>query len=222
MFKFNDGSKLNTMMASRLAAIPIWKGNRNIDQDHIARIDESLNSIQELDGTPFRLVNIIEDGVSQTTIVDGQHRATLIKKFLGNPFAEDFPVLVIEKDCRDEAEIIAYFEKVNRMKPMHYREDPVLAANRYITPFLKEFNKDPKKPLVRQGKVNRPYLSVDRLREILIEKHVVDWRTTPLEFVARCREINDQNLKTLDTSISINNRAVELKFTLGVLDFKFI
>ena len=222
MFKFNDGSKLNTMMASRLAAIPIWKGNRNIDQDHIARIDESLNSIQELDGTPFRLVNTIEDGVSQTTILDGQHRATLLKKFLGNPFAEDFPVLVIEKYCRDEAEIISYFEKVNRMKPMHYREDPVLAANKYITPFLKEFNKDPKKPLVRQGKVNRPYLSVDRLREILIEKHVVDWRTTPLEFVARCREINDENLKTLDTSISVNNRAVELKFTLGVLDFKFI
>ena len=70
MFKFNDGSKLNTMMASRLAAIPIWKGNRNIDQDHIARIDESLNSIQELDSTPFRLVNIIEDGVSQITIID--------------------------------------------------------------------------------------------------------------------------------------------------------
>jgi hypothetical protein len=210
------------MMASRLATIPIWKGNRNIDQDHVARIVESLVSIQELDGTPFRLVNTIEDGVICTTILDGQHRSVIVKKYLENPYAKDFPVLVIEKDCENEAEIIEYFEKVNRMKPMHYREDPVLAANKYIIPFLKEFNKDPKKPVIRQGKVNRPYLSVDRLREILIEKHVVDWRTTPLEFVARCREINDQYLRTLDTTISVNKRAVDLQFTLGVLDFKFI
>jgi hypothetical protein len=222
MFKFSDNSTVNVMSACRLATIPIWKGNRNIDESHVARISESIRSIQELNITPFRLVNIIEDGVICTYLIDGQHRSTIIKEHFKDPYAEDFNVLVIEKDCSDEVEIIEYFEKVNRMKPMFYREDPQLVANRYITPFLKEFNKDPKKPLVRQGKVNRPYLSVDRLREILIEKHVVDWRTTPLEFVARCREINDNLLTTLDKTVSVNKRAIELKFALGVNDFKFI
>ena len=105
---------------------------------------------------------------------------------------------------------------------MYWREDPVLAANKYIAPFLKEFNKDPKKPVIRAGKVNRPYMSVDRLREVLIEKHVVEWRTTPFEFVARCREINDSELEKLDMSVTLSKRAKEINFSLGLLDFKFL
>jgi hypothetical protein len=65
-------------------------------------------------------------------------------------------------------------------------------------------------------------MSVDRLREVLIEKHVIEWRTTPIEFVARCRQINDDALENIDTTVSVNKRAKEMNFSLGLLDFKFL
>ena len=222
MFTSSNGSTWLTMKASRLATIPTWKGQRIIDDTHMTRISQSITSIQDLDINPYRIVIIDEEGEECRYIVDGQHRVSLLRKFFQNPNASDFDVVVIVKSCETEADIIEYFEIVNRMKPMHYREDPVLAANKFIVPFMKEFNTDPKKPVVRAGKVNRPYLSSDRLREVLIEKHVVEWRLTPVEFVARCREINDDNLENLDLSVLTNRRAHDLKFSLGLLDFKFL
>ena len=130
--------------------------------------------------------------------------------------------MVTEKTCDSELEIIEYFKMINTTKSISWREDPILVANTYIEAFLKEFNTDPKKPVIKNGKVNRPYLSVDKLREVLIAKHVVDWRSTPAEFVARCREINDDQLEHLDTSILTNKRAYDLNFSLGMLDYKFV
>jgi len=222
MFTSADGSVWKQMPASRLAAVEIWKGNRILDDSHALRICQSLTTITDLTLNPYRIVNIEDDGVIYRYIIDGQHRVSVLKRHFANPDAEDFNVVVIEKKCNDETEIIEYFKIINTTKAMHWREDPILAANKYIEPFVKEFNKDPKKPLVRPGKVNRPYLSVDRLREVLVSKHVVDWRTTPLEFVARCREINDQQLGQLDTSNITSKRAHQLGFSLGMLDFKFI
>ena len=222
MFTSADGSIWKQMPASRLAAVEIWKGNRILDNGHALRICQSLDSIVDLTLNPYRIVIVEEEGETCQYIVDGQHRASLLKRHFANPDAEDFNVVVIEKKCIDESEIIEYFKIINTTKAIHWREDPNLAANKYIEPFLKEFNTDPKKPVVRQGKVNRPYLSVDRLREVLVSKHVVDWRTTPLEFVARCREINDQHLAELDVTNTTNKRAVELKFSLGMLNFSFI
>jgi hypothetical protein len=211
------------MSARRLAAIPIWKGNRNIDDTHMNRISESINkSITELDISPYRIVTTMEDGEVCNYIIDGQHRISILREYFKNPDADDFPVIVIEKECESEEDVIKYFDTVNRTKAMYWREDPVLAANKYIAPFLKEFNKDPKKPIISAGKVNRPYMSVDRLREVLIEKHVVEWRTTPIEFVARCRQINDDALENIDTTVSVNKRAKEMNFSLGLLDFKFL
>jgi hypothetical protein len=211
------------MSAGRLAAIPIWKGNRNVDETHMNRISESINkSINELDISPYRIASTVEDGEVCKYIIDGQHRIMILREYFKNPDADDFLVIVIEKECETELEIIDYFNTVNRTKAMYWREDPVLAANKYIAPFLKEFNKDPKKPIIRAGKVNKPYMSVDRLRQVLIEKHVVEWRSTPIEFVARCRQINDDHLEDLDTTVSVNKRAKEINFSLGLLDFKFL
>ena len=223
MFRSSDGSKWTRMSAGRLAAIPIWKGNRNIDETHTQRISQSINdSITELNISPYRIVTTKEDDEVCNYIIDGQHRISILREYFKNPDADDFLVVVIEKECESEEDIIKYFETINRTKAMYWREDPVLAANKYIAPFLKEFNKDPKKPVIRAGKVNRPYMSVDRLREVLIEKHVVEWRTTPFEFVARCREINDSELEKLDMSVTLSKRAKEINFSLGLLDFKFL
>jgi hypothetical protein len=223
MFRSSDGSRWTHMSAGRLAAIPFWKGNRNVDETHVQRISQSIDkSIIELDISPYRIATIVEDGELCSYIIDGQHRTSILREYFKKPDADDFLVIVIEKEYESEMDIIKYFETVNRTKAMHWREDPVLAANSYIAPFLKEFNKDPKKPIIRPGKVNRPYMSVDRLREVLIQKHVVEWRTTPIEFVARCREINDAEVEKLDTTVSVNKRAKEMNFSLGLLDFKFL
>jgi hypothetical protein len=222
MFTSADGSTWKQIPASRLAAVEIWKGNRILDHNHTLRICQSLVSITDLTLNPYRIVILEDEGETFRYIIDGQHRVSLLKKHFANPDAEDFNVVVIEKMCQDESEVIDYFKIINTTKAIHWREDPILAANKYIDPFIKEFNKNPKKPVIRPGKVNKPYLSVDRLREVLVSKHVVDWRTTPLEFVARCREINDQHLSELDVTNTTNKRAQQIGFSLGMLDFNFI
>ncbi len=222
MFKTADGSIWKQIPASRLASIEIWKGNRILDETHVLRISQSLESITDLAANPYRIAVVEDEGEIYSYVIDGQHRSRLLKTYFKNPNAEDFDVIVIEKYCDDEADIINYFKIINTTKSIQWREDPILVANKYIEVLVKEFNTDPKKPVIRSGKVNRPYLSVDRLRDVLISKHVVDWRTTPIEFASRCREINDQHLQEINESVSINKRAKELQFSLGILDFSFI
>jgi hypothetical protein len=222
MFTSADGSIWKQIPASRLAAIDIWKGNRILDENHVLRISQSLESITDLSANPYRIAVIEDEGQTYRHVIDGQHRARLLKTYFKDPDAKDFDIVVIEKQFDDEADVINYFKIINTTKSIQWREDPILAANKYIEPFLREFNKDPKKPVIRPGKVNRPYLSIDRLREVLVSKHVVDWRTTPLEFVARCREINDQQLDDLDLSNFTHKRAHQIGFSLGMLDFSFI
>ena len=222
MFTSADGSIWKQIPASRLAAIDIWKGNRILDENHVLRISQSLESITDLSANPYRIAVIEDEGQTYRYVIDGQHRVRLLKTYFKDPNAKDFDIVVIEKQFDDEADVINYFKIINTTKSIQWREDPILAANKYIEPFLREFNKDPKKPVIRPGKVNRPYLSIDRLREVLVSKHVVDWRTTPFEFVARCREINDQQLSDLDLSNLTHKRAHQIGFSLGMLDFSFI
>jgi hypothetical protein len=222
MFKTAEGSIWKQIPASRLASIEIWKGNRILDENHVLRISQSLESITDLSANPYRIAVVEDEGETHRYIIDGQHRARLLKTYFKNPEALDFDVVIIEKNCTDEADVINYFKIINTTKSIQWREDPILVANMFIDLFVREFNKDPKKPVIRQGKVNKPFMSVDRLREVLISKHVVDWRSTPIEFVSRCRDINDQQLENLDLTINTNRRAKEMKFTLGVLDFNFI
>jgi len=222
MFRSSDGSTWGQISASRLSAIEIWKGNRILDESHVARISESISSIKDLSLNPFRVVTVTEDGETTRYIIDGQHRISILKKYFTDPTVEDFDVVVIEIECSDESEIIDYFKIINTTKSMQWREDPVIVANKYIQAFCKEFNKDPKKPVVKIGKTNRPFLSVDKLRDALIQRHVVDWGITPAEFLDRCIENNDKYLQNLDTKIPMNKKAKELGFSLGLLDFKWI
>ena len=222
MFTSADGSVWKQIPASRLASLDIWKGNRILDENHVLRISQTLEAVTDLSANPYRVAVLDDEGTVHRYVIDGQHRARLLRTYFKNPEAKDFDVVVIEKQCDDEADIINYFKIINTTKSIQWREDPILSANKYIELLVKEFNSDPKKPVIRPGKVNRPYLSVDRLREVLISKHVVDWRSTPVDFVARCREINDQHLEELDSSILTNKRAIDLNFSLGLLDFNFI
>jgi hypothetical protein len=223
MFKSNDDSTWKIIPASRLSAIEIWKGNRVLDNSHVSRIQESLQgSIKNINLNPFRVVLIHEDDQMSRYIIDGQHRVKILKQYFTNPEAEDFDVVVIEKECSNESEIIELFKVINTTRSIQWKEDPILVANKYIDVFLKEFNKDPKKPIVKTGKTNRPFLSVDKLRDDLISKHVVDWKITPAEFIDRCKESNENYLKELDISKSMNKKAVDLHFALGLFDLKWL
>lgn len=222
MFKFNDGSVLRSYRASIVCLLEIWNGNRVRDDIHVSRINNSLDTIKSLDKQPYTVALIQVDGQERKFVIDGQHRIAVLKRYFEALDVPDFEVLIIEKVFADESEIIQYFKILNQTKSIQWREDPVMVANTYVQLMCKEFNKDPKKPLIKPGKTNKPYLSSDRLREALIQRHVVDWKTTPSEFVLRVREINDTQTEQLDTSVLTNKRAKELKFALGIMDFTWM
>jgi len=220
MFVSSDNSKWNIMLASELCQIPIWNGNRTIDENHITRIESDITSLKHLNLNPYRVAIIEEDGQEQKFIIDGQHRATILVRNLEKVKNEDFNVMVLQKKYSNETEIINYFKIFNATKSIPWKEDPKLVANKYVELLIKEFNK--KVQFIRAGRTAKPYLSSDRIREALIQRHVVDWKTTPEEFVLRCREINDQQIELIDTTTLNNRRAKELGFVLGILDFKWM
>jgi hypothetical protein len=222
MFTFNDGSVLKKYQASMVCLLEIWNGNRVRDDNHVSRINNSLDTVMSLDRQPYTVALITVDGQERKFVIDGQHRIAVLKRYFEALDVSDFEVLVIEKVFADETEIIQYFKILNQTKSIQWREDPVMVANTFVSLLCKEFNKDPKKPLIKPGKTNKPYLSSDRVREALIQRHVVDWKTTPSEFVLRCREINDSHVEEMDTSVLTNKRAKELKFALGVMDFTWM
>lgn len=215
---FSDGSVLKEYSARALCHVENWNGNRLQDDNHIARISNSLDSIQDLDKQLYTVVLITVDGQERIFVIDGQHRIAVLKRYFQALDVEDFQVLVVEVRCSDESEIIQRFKLLNQTKAIHWREDPVMIANMFVDVLCKEFNKNPKKPLIKPGKTNKPYLSSDRLRQALIQRSVVNWRMTPQEFALRCREINDQKIEDLEDSTTTNKRAREMKFALGIMD----
>jgi len=215
---FSDGSVLKGYSARALCNIENWNGNRLQDENHIARISNSLDSIQNLDKQLYTVVLITVDGQERTFVIDGQHRLTILKRNFQTLDVEDFTVLVVEVRCSDESEIIQRFKLLNQTKAIHWKEDPVMIANMFVDLLCREFNKNLKKPLIKPGKTNKPYLSSDRLREALIERSVVNWRMTPQEFALRCREINDQKIEDMDDTTTTKKRAIELNFALGIMD----
>ena len=223
MFSSSDGSVFSVIPASRLASIEVWKGNRTLDKTHVERISRDLKQVQDLNADVFKILCVIEDEQPKKYLYDGQHRQAVIKEYFSQKFdALDFDVLISEKVCRDESEAIELFKKANMTKSIQWKEDPILVANNFVALFTQEFNRDPKNLLVRSGKTKKPFLSADRLREELIKRHVVDWKTTPQEFIERCREINTQQVMELDASILVQKRARDLHFALGMLDFSWI
>jgi hypothetical protein len=223
MFTSGDKSVWNEISASRLCSIPVWKGNRILDDQHVKRISDDLKSIESLNSDIFKVFIIQEDDGLKRYLYDGQHRQAIIKNYFSSNYeSKDFIVIVSEKLCLNESEAIELFKRSNATKSMQWKEDPMLVANNYVELLCREFNRDPKRLLIRSGKTNKPYLSSDRIREVLVQRHVEIWKTTPQEFVIRCREINDEQLTTIDSSSLSNKRAKELKFSLGVLDFSWI
>jgi hypothetical protein len=222
LFNTSDGSSYCSYSAKTLSQTPVWKGNRVIDMTHVDRIREGLKGhIQLLNSNPFRVAFIKEEDKEVIYIIDGQHRHHLLKEYFQRPEATDFTVLVARKRFRSEDEIIDYFKLINTTKSIPWKEDPVLCANTYISAIMKQFNTDPKFPLIRAGKTKRPFMSADKLREALIAKRVYDWKKGPVEFAEECIAKNDEKtegLKVKDTLTPMEHKALEYQFALAIDD----
>jgi hypothetical protein len=223
LFVFSDGSLLRKMPARDLVKVPIWKGNRILQQDHKQAIIRSLTTgVKSLDLKPFHVVTYpVEEGDTEemySFIVDGQHRVSILKE----TDQQDFDVLVVEKKCSSESDVIEYFKILNHTRAIEWKEDPILVANRYLAALEKAFNTS-KEKRVRPKATHRPYLYVDTLREELVKRKIGHTGKTPDEFVAFAKETNRVGLDRLKDKAPrepLEERALALEFCLA-MDPKF-
>jgi hypothetical protein len=167
---FEDGSVLRKCGVRELIGIPVWRGNRYIDMEHVKQIKQDIgDNISCLDTTIFRVIRYKEHNVEQRWLVDGQHRQMVIKMYFEeatfDAFIEGFDILIIEKEVEGESDAIEYFNTLNNVKPQQ-ENDPRLLTNKFISALEKQFNVNKKAPLIKpEGKTTkRPYLSSDALR----------------------------------------------------------
>lgn len=236
---YHDGSKLKLSTIRFLLDIPIWKGNRILDRDHVESILKSIElnntDIQSLD-SGFRVVVFDEEDaggniVKASYVIDGQHRLAAIRKVLEDSLCfEDFPITYVEKDVEDDNEAIEYFNCINHTKALKMDKDPNLIVNKFYEALFKAFpSKSKARKLIRHEKTRRPYLhesdlrdklkaNVEKLKEISVDvfvKRAIDWNNK------RCGDLAVElalGESTKDTGIK--ELASELHFALA-LDTKF-
>jgi hypothetical protein len=225
---FHNGATLQKTTAQELIKIPIWKGNRILDKAHVLEIQKAIGSnITHLDSGYFVVqyeeLDAGSHPVLQSYIIDGQHRAAVLKEHYASTLCEpDFPILVTVKRVIDEEEAITFFNAINKCKPQSWKVDPVLIVNKYMAALTKKFNGSKKLLIIRPGSTHRPYLSSDRLREALLlyahqmkpsteevnkfVTNVVKWNTAELGAVQMQLSLNDipkKEIPILEKSIAI-------------------
>lgn len=209
---YHDGSRLLKTTAKNIILIDPWKGQRIIDTAHIKTIAQSLKSVKHLD-KDYKVISYTDDnGDTHKCLVDGQHRAAILKHyFVNNPLADDFIVTYTEKRLITEEEAIDYFNVINNSKPIKFEEDPELLKNKRLGEVLRHFNK--KVTLIRLGNSRSPYLSSDQVRAWLHKytlydlMHINDALLTQMEM---------RSLNPNDPQFRLIMKALELEFALGV------
>jgi hypothetical protein len=195
--------------AHTLLGFPIWRGQRIFDPEHAKRLKNSIDDVRNLDSDYHIIVKreLHADGITMVEhreVVGGQHRLSILreeKDFLRLP---DFPVTYTEKLVESEAEAEAYFNKVSSSKPMHFDEDPSLMVGRFIVALEKEFTTAKKADMcVRHSKTTRPFLFIEDIRPLLLEKVDKLRRTKPVDFAKRVWAWN--RAKVLEMEMTIAN-----------------
>ena len=226
---FYDGSTLCKIGAKELVNIPTWKGNRIIDHAHVAAITAAISDIRSLD-SGYKLIDIEEEDAggakrTQSYIIDGQHRAQVLKNHYSTTLCEpDFPVIIQKIRIASESDAFVYFKAINNTKTIQYSE-PNLIANKYICELENIFNTT-KVILIRKGNTHRPYLSVDKLREALL-RNSEKLKESDAEikvFIGRVIKFNEDKIREFELRLSSlckstdENRlqkSVDLKFCLA-------
>lgn len=221
---YSDGSKLFKMSALALIRIPIWKGNRIIDLEHVKNIKESVEQKGFLLDSGYKTIQYDEmdennKPVKKTYLIDGQHRISVVGDYFENILdAKDFSVTVTEIRVDSEVEAIEYFNKINNVKPIHFKEDPKLIVNKYLQRLISSF--PIKSKLFRNGATKRPYLSVDKFREALV-KNVDSLKKISIEkFIKECKNINTKFIQELEIR-SLNEKDKEIKIITKIIELQF-
>ena len=207
----HDGSIIRVMGARELIKIPVWHGNRIIDNAHVQRIKDGIakTKVQKLD-FGYRIVTYdeVDAGghmVSTSCIIDGQHRHRVLYDFFQESLCEpDFPVVVLEKKVKCEAEIIMYFKELNNQMPILWKTDANMLANEYIKMLSEVFNTK-KEVMIRPKSTTRPYLSVEKLRDALVS-FGTQLKESPEEikaFVVRVLRYNAKAIEDSDLGIAL-------------------
>jgi len=190
-----DGSKLYKMSAKSLIQIPVWKGNRIIDMNHVTNIKQSIQNHAVLLDSGYKTIQYMEydqdnNAIKKTYIIDGQHRLSVVTSYFEqSPDAPDFYVTVTQIKVPSEEHVIEYFNKINNVKPIQFEEEPHMIVNKYIQALCVHLNKSI--TLFRSGATKRPYLSIDKFRNLLC-KRVYEVKNIPVDkFITKCIEIND-------------------------------
>jgi len=231
LHQYSDGSILRLMSTSELVAIPIWKGQRILDQEHAAAIKAAVGSkINSLD-SGYSIVKYNEetaDGkmVLSSYLIDGQHRASVVRDFYSSTFCEPhFHVTVREKTVESESEAIHYFNTINNVKAQQWKMDTNLLINNYIIALEKAFNVHKKCPLIRAGTTVRPYLSSTELRVAFqAQKELLKTSADDVaEFILRVEKYNTSKVSEFEIETAydavkdkkLKERAVLASFALA-------
>ena len=220
---YHDGSRLYKMSARALSKIPIWKGNRIIDMNHVSNIKKSIHHNIQLLDSGYKIIQYMEEDEDEKTIpkhylIDGQHRMSIVSEYFKiDPNASDFMVTVTEICVESEGDAIQYFNQINNVKPIQFEEDSNMIINRYLDKLIKSF---PIKMNFFRSSTRRPYLSIDKFREILQRKINELKKITVDKFIERCKEMNERIIEELREK-SKNESDKEIKMMKKIIDLHF-
>ena len=230
LFTYTDGSSLWQVSARWLANIPVWEGNRVMDEAHLASLITDITDPQQIQG-PFSVVEYTaEDGSRQRKIVDGQHRQAVLSHYFEKVTAAeedtDFQVLVRRYTVTDHAAVVTIFQQINHAKPMEYRGSPTERLHDIVRAMSREFIGERAKgglvALIRAG-CNRPALSTEYLENALKVYRIHERADlTPAAVVEHAHKMNGlyaedtARIPVTSVTISIKNKADEYGFYLGL------
>lgn len=235
---YSDGSTLVKTTIQQILKIPVWKGNRILIREHVRNIASQVGGNLRLLDSGYHCivypeVDAVGNRIDQRYLVDGQHRAEVIREYLSachglmeditgtrsvqtaqSALSFDFPCTMRVIVVGSETEAIEYFNTLNNAQPIRFDADPNLAVNATILALEKEFNTTKKNLAIRQTKTKRPYLHVNDLRAVLLPFADKLTRTRIPEFVKAVRAWNEAECATRKAD-TVGEKCHTLKFFLA-------
>jgi hypothetical protein len=224
LFTYTDGSTLWSVSARWLIDIPVWEGNRVMDNKHLADLTAAITDPRQIQGLFSIVEYVAEDGTRQRKIVDGQHRQAVLAASISD--SSDWPVLVRRYTVTDHTAVVTIFQQINHAKPMEYRGSPTERLHDIVRAMTREFIGEKAKgglvALIRNG-CNRPALNIEHL-EKAIKSYRLQERTdlTPHDIIEHARKMNGlyaedpARIPMAPVSVSIMDKAIEYGFYLGL------
>lgn len=233
LFVFHDKSILRSIPVQDLIKIPIWEGNRILDEEHKTEIAKQVGgNIHDLDIHPFHFVcyvEVQEDGRKELVykIIDGQHRVKVIKEYCATVDSPvNFQVLVVEKRCADASDVIQYFKVLNHVKAIEWKEDENMIIMSYIVAMMDHFAQiggAVYRKYFKNSKTQKPYLDITAFREVLRKR---PWGVARLQTMSMCDFAEKmwvenkrilENVGTKSSKNKVEEKAVAIQFGLAFL-----